>query len=93
MNPTSCPPPTSPLGPSRAIRENDTQRLADIRQELTSITLTVARFEPVTILVREYEQALAREYMGDKVSYAVGDMDDFWLHLQTDLTRVTRSLA
>jgi agmatine/peptidylarginine deiminase len=91
VNPTSCPPPTSPFGPSRAIRENDTQRLADIRQEITSITLTVARFEPVTILVRESEQALAREFMGDKVSYAVCNMVDFWLHVRAACSREDRT--
>lgn len=67
------------FGPSLAILDNDPQWLDDIRQELASIALAVARFEPVTVLVREHEQTLARAYMGEQVSYAVCDVDDFWL--------------
>ena len=67
------------FSPNLKFLENDREWLEMIRQELAQIALTIARFEPVTVLVRAAEQALAQQYMGDRVRYLVCELDDFWL--------------
>ena len=53
-----------PFGLSLAGLDNDPQCLAGIRQQLANIALPVAHVEPVTALVREQEQVLARGVHG-----------------------------
>lgn len=52
------------FGSNLAILENDQEWLADIRQELANMALTVAHVEPVTALVREQQPALAQGVHG-----------------------------
>lgn len=50
-----------------------------VQQNLAEIALAIANFEPVTMLVRQEELALAKELMGDAVEFVVAPLDDFWM--------------
>ncbi|OEE68359.1 agmatine deiminase [Enterovibrio norvegicus FF-33] len=49
-----------------------------VQENLADIALTIAKYEPVSMLVRQKDMALAKSLMGDKVDLIVGDMDDLW---------------
>lgn len=50
-----------------------------VQQDLATIALAIARFEPVSMLVRPKDLTLAQKLMGSKVDLIVQPMDDFWL--------------
>ncbi|WP_370298091.1 agmatine/peptidylarginine deiminase [Pontibacterium sp.] len=53
--------------------------LPDVRRDLATIAKTIARYEPVTMLVREREYDIARSLVGDTVDLHVAEMDDLWM--------------
>jgi len=53
--------------------------LSVVQGNLADIALAIAKFEPVTMLVRESEVALAKALMGDAVTFVVAPLDDFWM--------------
>ncbi|WP_196159797.1 agmatine/peptidylarginine deiminase [Reinekea sp. G2M2-21] len=55
------------------------QLLPDVQRNLASIALTIAKYEPVSMLVREADMALARQLMGDKVELISCPLDDLWM--------------
>lgn len=53
--------------------------LPEVRRNLATIARTIARFEPVTMLVREAEYDLARQLVGAEVELFVSPLDDLWM--------------
>lgn len=53
--------------------------LPEVQRNLATIARTIARYEPVTMLVREKEVELARELVGYVVELVVSPLDDLWL--------------
>lgn len=53
--------------------------LPQVRQDLATIATTIARFEPVSMLVRPGEVELARELLGPDVELIATDIDDLWM--------------
>lgn len=53
--------------------------LPRIREDVARIARTVARFEPVSMLVRPEEFDLARALAGPEVALVPAEMDDLWL--------------
>jgi agmatine deiminase len=53
--------------------------LPTVRANLAAIASTIAEFEPVTMLVRRSELALARRLCSDKVELVVAELDDLWM--------------
>jgi len=50
-----------------------------VRQNLAIIAQTIVKYEPVSMLVRASEYALARELVGTSVELIVSPLDDFWV--------------
>lgn len=65
------------FGPSADIWGDDL--LPEVQRNLALIAATIARFEPVTMLVRADEQATARDLVGPDVELVVADLDDLWM--------------
>ncbi|MFJ9364535.1 agmatine/peptidylarginine deiminase [Nocardia sp. NPDC101769] len=56
------------------------QLLPQVRQNLATIAATIARFEPVSMLVRQDELDMARNMLGGaNVELIVADLDDLWM--------------
>lgn len=56
------------------------QLLPQVRRDLATIATTIARFEPVSMLVRQDELDLARAMLGGaNVELIVADVDDLWI--------------
>lgn len=53
--------------------------LPEVRQNLATLATTIARYEPVTMLVREREYDLARNYVGDTIELIIAPLDDLWI--------------
>lgn len=53
--------------------------LPQVQRDLATIALTIAKYEPVSMLVREVDLPLAQELMGDKVKLIVFPLDDLWM--------------
>jgi len=53
--------------------------LPEVRRSLATLAQTIAKYEPVSMLVREKEYDLAREMVGDKVQLLVSPLDDLWI--------------
>jgi len=54
--------------------------LPEVQRNLAAIATTIARYEPVTMLVREHEYELARRLTtGSSVELIVFPMDDLWM--------------
>ena len=52
---------------------------AQVQRDLALIALTIAKFEPVTMLVRKQDLAIARKLMGAAVELIVCPLDDLWM--------------
>ncbi len=67
------------FGASRRIWGRDL--LEVVRENLTTIAQTIAKFEPVTLCVREDEAELAREYFTDleNIDWFVCPLNDIWI--------------
>ncbi|MDT7784050.1 MAG: agmatine deiminase [Pseudonocardiales bacterium] len=50
-----------------------------VQRDLARIATTIARFEPVSMLVRADELALARELTSGNVDLVTAELDDLWL--------------
>ncbi|CAG0906194.1 unnamed protein product [Darwinula stevensoni] len=55
------------------------KHLAQVQSALASIALAIARFEPVSMLVRPDDMAIAKQLMGDSVTLLACPLDDIWL--------------
>lgn len=53
--------------------------LPEVQRNLATIALTIAQYEPVSMLVRQSELALAKQLMGSKVELFVCPLDDVWM--------------
>lgn len=53
--------------------------LPEVQRNLASIALAIARFEPVTMLVRPADMATAQRLMGSKVDLVACPLDDLWM--------------
>ncbi|MGL4474727.1 MAG: agmatine deiminase family protein, partial [Shewanella sp.] len=53
--------------------------LPEVQRNLATIALTIAKFEPVSMLVRQSDFAVAKQLMGDKVELIVCPLDDLWM--------------
>nr|WP_235916095.1 agmatine deiminase family protein [Spelaeibacter cavernicola] len=53
--------------------------LPDVRRNLATIAQTIARFEPVTMLVRQEDLDEARTLVGPTVDLVVAPLDDLWM--------------
>lgn len=53
--------------------------LPEVRRNLALIARTIARFEPVTMLARPAEMALARSLVGEPVELLASPLDDLWM--------------
>ncbi|WP_444910578.1 agmatine deiminase family protein [Microbulbifer sp. TRSA005] len=53
--------------------------LREVQQNLATIALTIAEYEPVSMLVRQADLPLARRLMGDKIELVVCPLDDLWI--------------
>lgn len=53
--------------------------LPEVQRNLATIAKTIARYEPVTMLVRENEYDLARDLVGSSVDLIVSPLDDLWI--------------
>lgn len=50
-----------------------------VQQNLADVALAISKFEPVTMLVREWDLKLAQDLMGAEVEFVVAELDDFWM--------------
>lgn len=53
--------------------------LAEAQRNLATIARTIAKFEPVSMLVRENDYDLAERLVGDAVELLVSPLDDLWM--------------
>ncbi len=53
--------------------------LPEVQRNLATIALTIARYEPVSMLVRQSDMALAKQLMGAGVDLIVCPLDDLWM--------------
>ena len=53
--------------------------LPEVQRNLATIALSIARYEPVSMLVRQADLARAKELMGAKVELIVCPLDDLWM--------------
>lgn len=53
--------------------------LSEVQRNLATIAQTIARFEPVSMLVREAEVGLAKKLAGPKISLLDLPLDDLWI--------------
>jgi agmatine deiminase len=65
------------FGPSAAVWGG--KLLPEVRRNLASIGLAIAKFEPVSMLVRPGEMEVARQLMGNAVERVPAAMDDLWM--------------
>lgn len=65
------------FGASRKIWGN--KLLREVQRNLVTIALTIAKYEPVTMLVRESDYTLAKKLIGSSVELIVSPLDDLWM--------------
>lgn len=53
--------------------------LPEVQRNLATIALTIAKYEPVSMLVRQSDLPLAQQLMGSKVELIVCPLDDLWM--------------
>ena len=53
--------------------------LPEVQRNLAAIALAIARFEPVSMLVRSDDQSIAKKLMGSAVELIVCPLDDLWM--------------
>jgi agmatine deiminase len=51
----------------------------EVQQNLALIALTIAKFEPVSMLVREEDYAVAQDLLGTAVDLIISPLDDLWM--------------
>jgi|OM-RGC.v1.004242658 agmatine deiminase (EC 3.5.3.12) len=65
--------------------------LFEVQRNLATIALSIAQYEPVSMLVRQSDLALARRLMGNKVDLIVSPLDDLWIRDSGPVFVVTKS--
>ncbi|MDE2417829.1 MAG: agmatine deiminase family protein [Burkholderiales bacterium] len=65
--------------------------LPEVQRNLASIALAIARYEPVSMLVRAADMPLAQKLMGAKVELVVCPHDDLWMRDIGPVFVVTKS--
>ena len=65
------------FGASRAIW--GTQLLPEVQRNLATIALAIARYEPVSMLVRSADLPIAQSLMGNQVNLVPCPLDDLWV--------------
>lgn len=53
--------------------------LPEVQRNLATIARTIAKYEPVSMLVRERDYALAKKLVGSSVELIVSPLDDLWM--------------
>ena len=53
--------------------------LPEVQRNLAQIARAIARFEPVSMLVRKSDYAVARKWVGTKVDLVIAPLDDLWM--------------
>ncbi len=53
--------------------------LPEVQRNLATIARSIAKYEPVSMLVRQSELAFAKQLMGSKVELIVCPLDDLWM--------------
>lgn len=53
--------------------------LAEVQRNLAAVALVIAKYEPVSMLVRVKEIELAKQLMGNAVQLVSYEMDDLWM--------------
>jgi agmatine deiminase len=53
--------------------------LPEVQRNLATIALTIARYEPVTMLVRDEDYEIAKKFVGSSVELIVHPLDDLWM--------------
>ncbi len=53
--------------------------LQEVQHNLATIALSIARFEPVSMLVRRDDLPIARQLMGDRIDLIEHPLDDLWM--------------
>lgn len=53
--------------------------LPEVRRNLATLALTIAKYEPVSMLVRPEEMALAQEWVGPNIDLIAAPLDDLWI--------------
>lgn len=53
--------------------------LPEVQRNLTTLALTIAQYEPVTMLVRADEYDLAYDLVGNDVELLIAGLDDLWM--------------
>ncbi len=53
--------------------------LPEVQRNLTTIAKTIARHEPVSMLVRQKDYALAKKLVGSSVRLIISPLDDLWM--------------
>jgi len=53
--------------------------LPEVQRNLSTIARTIAKYEPVSMLVRESDYSLAAKLTGPKVELIVAPLDDLWM--------------
>lgn len=53
--------------------------LPEVQRNLANIALTIAEYEPVSMLVRQSDLAIAKSLMGSKIDLIVCPLDDLWM--------------
>jgi len=65
--------------------------LPEVQRNLATIALTIARYEPVSMLVRQSDLPVAQQLMVDKVELIVCPLDDLWMRDAGPVFVVTES--
>ncbi len=53
--------------------------LPELQRNLANIALTIAQYEPVSMLVRQSDLAIAKDLMGSNVELITCSLDDLWI--------------
>lgn len=65
--------------------------LPEVQRNLANIALTIARYEPVSMLVRQSDFSIAKRLMGSKVKLIACPLDDLWMRDTGPVFVVTES--
>ncbi len=53
--------------------------MPEVQRNLATIALTIAKFEPVSMLVRQEDFDIAKKLMGSKVDLVISPLNDLWM--------------
>lgn len=67
------------------------QLIPEVQRNLVNIALTIAKYEPVSMLVRQSDLSIAKRLLGSKVEFIVCPLDDLWIRDTGPVFVVTES--